>query len=78
MVEYGDVGAQELRTIPPKSQPFSMTKKGRKKAARKIRQAASALGRKPVKSVESNAYTKSRSGPFKAVEATAYIQRFDF
>ena len=55
-------------------QPYSRTKKGQKKAARKLRQAAklatienATLGSEPVKSLESTTHTKIRSEPFNAV-----------
>ena len=67
LAEYGYVDAQELHTTFPVSQPYPRTKKGQKKAARKLRQATkpatiedATLGSKPVKSVESTTYTKNR------------------
>ena len=82
--EYGYVDAQELNTTFPGSQPFSRTKKGQKKAARKLRQATKlATTQDPtpwsqsVQSVESTTYTKARSEPFKAVVTATHNHPVD-
>ena len=72
-VEYAYVDAQELNTTFPGPQSYSRTKEGQEKAARKLRQATKLAttedatpGSKPVKSVVSTTYIKTRSDMFKS------------